>query len=183
MLPAAAAAETVVPPGNSAATQYTEAFPTSGGNAKTNSGINGDASPAKVLGSGNAKKLESKGQVGHEVADLAAETAPAQVTSEGGSSAKPAPARQAKAGGHKKGDSSASGGVAGGGKPQGGGGAGAEGAGSGASAGSGSSGFGEVLSQATGSGSGQLGLFLPLIVIGTLIWSLNFLWRQRRQAG
>jgi hypothetical protein len=39
------------------------------------------------------------------------------------------------------------------------------------------------LAQATGSSSGQLGLFLPLIIIGTVIWSLNFLWRQRRQVG
>lgn len=170
MLPAVAAAETVVPPGNSAATQYTEAFPTSGGNTKTNSGINGDASPAKVLGSGNAKKLESKGQVGHEVADLAAETAPVQVSSE------QSPATKPTGGHHGSGGVNAV-------KPPSGGGAGAQGGDGGVSAGDGSSGFGEVLAQATGSSSGQLGLFLPLIIIGTVIWSLNFLWRQRRQAG
>jgi hypothetical protein len=181
LLPAVAGAETVVPPGNSAATQYTEAFPTSGGNTKTNSGINGDASPAKVLGSGNAKKLESKGQVGHEVADLAAETAPVQVTSEQSSANKPG-------GGHHrsngKGNHHQTGGTGGGnaGTPQSGGG-GAQGGDGGVSAGGGSSGFGEVLAQATGSSSGQLGLFLPLIIIGTVIWSLNFLWRQRRQVG
>lgn len=181
MLPAVAAAETVVPPGNSAATQYTEAFPTSGGNTKTNSGINGDASPAKVLGSGNAKKLESKGQVGHEVADLAAETAPAPVATE--PTSKPHPKsghhhQASNAGGNGNGGS---GGGSGSGKSQSGG--GTQSAGGGVSAGAGSSGFGEVLAQATGSSSGQLGLFLPLIIIGTVIWSLNFLWRQRRQVG
>ena len=70
MLAPVAGAETVVPPGNSAVTQYTESFPTSGGNTKSNSGINGDASPSKVLGARNAHKLESKGQVGQEVATL-----------------------------------------------------------------------------------------------------------------
>jgi hypothetical protein len=180
MLPAVAAAEEVVPPGNSAATQYTEAFPTSGGNAKTNSGINGDASPAKVLGSGNAKKLESKGQVGHEVADLAAETAPTPVSAETSPATKPSAGHPAKGGTgnvHAKSGSNGSGAK----QPPGGG--GSQAADGGVSAGSGSSGFGEVLAQATGSSSGQLGLFLPLIIIGTVIWSLNFLRRQRRQVG
>ena len=180
MLSAVAAAETVVPPGNSAATQYTEGFPTSGGNAKANSGIDGDASPAKVLGSGNAKKLESKGQVGHEVADLAAETAPAPVSSEPASKPHPKKGHHAQAGSGGGNGNGGSGG-AGSGKSQSGG--GAQSAGGGVSAGGGSSGFSEVLSQATGSSSGQLGLFLPLIIIGTVIWSLNFLWRQRRQVG
>jgi hypothetical protein len=174
-----ASAETVVPPGNSAATQYTEGFPTAGGNAKANSGINGDASPAKVLGSGNAKKLESKGAVGHEVAELAAETAPAPVSAEH-ASAKPNHHRHhANNGGGNGGSNGSAGGGTGG---NGGGGSGSgQGEGGAVNAGSGSSGFGEVLSQATGSSSGQLGLFLPLIIIGTVIWSLTYLWRQRRQ--
>jgi hypothetical protein len=181
MLPAVAAAEEVVPPGNSAATQYTEAFPTSGGNTKANSGINGDASPAKVLGSGTAKKLESKGQVGHEVADLAAETAPAPVSAETSPAAKPATAHPAKGGNANAHDKSGSNGS--GGRQQSAGGSGSQPATGGVSAGSGSSGFGEVLAQATGSSSGQLGLFLPLIIIATVVWSLNFLRRQRRQVG
>jgi len=178
LLPAFAAAETVVPPGNSAATQYTEGFPTSGGNAKANSGINGDASPAKVIGSGNTKKLESKGQVGQEVADLAAETAPAAVTSE--PSSKPGDGHHGSSAAGGAGENGGSGGNGSGNAGKAGsGGAGAEGAG----AGQGSSGFGEVVSQATGSSSGQLGLFLPLIILGTVLWSLDFLRRQRRQVG
>lgn len=174
-----AGAETVVPPGNSAATQYTEAFPTSGGNAKSNSGIDGDASPQKVLGSGNAKKLESKGQVGHEVADLAAETAPAPVVSETNQSDKPSGRHPATGGGKANGGGSSQGGSA---NTTGGAGT-VQAEPRPIEAGAGSSGFGEVLSQATGSSSGQLGLFLPLIILGTVIWSLNYLWRQRRQVG
>jgi hypothetical protein len=46
----------------------------------------------------------------------------------------------------------------------------------------GSSGLGEVLGQATGSSSsGQLGLLLPLVVIGAIAWALAFFWRQRRR--
>jgi len=176
-----AMAETVVPPGNSAATQYTEGFPTAGGNAKANSGINGDASPAKVLGSGNAKKLESKGAVGHEVAELAAETAPAPVSEEHGSPTKPTHHHRHHANANGGSNGSTGGGGAGGGKGGGGGSGSGQGEGGGVNAGSGSSGLGEVLSQATGSSSGQLGLFLPLIILGTVIWSLTYLWRQRRQ--
>ena len=189
-----AAAETVVPPGNSAATQYTEAFPTSGGNAKSNTGINGeDASPSKVLGKGNAKKLESKGQVGHEVAELAAETTPVSATPESASTAtgsghhkNAAGQGGSQGGGGQGGNGSGSGGGNGanaGGKPSAGGSGQASGGGAGASASGGSSGFGQVLSQATGSSSGELGIFLPLLIIATVIWSLNYLWRQRRQVG
>jgi hypothetical protein len=84
-----------VPPGNSAATQYTEQFPTAGGNAKSNAGINGGGGgsakpPSKVLGHENAQKLESKGPVGTEVAKLAAESAPVSATPAGGSAHHPA---------------------------------------------------------------------------------------------
>ncbi len=179
ILASAAAAETVVPPGNSAATQYTEAFQTAGGNAKSNSGIGGSGKkPSKVLGAGNAQKLESKGPVGEEVATLAAETAPVSATPSGGS------------GHHAKGTGNANNAQNPGGKP-----AGNSGSGEGNAAGgprpagstapdtsSGSSGLGEVLGQATGSSDGELGLFLPLILLGTVIWSLYYLRRERRQA-
>jgi hypothetical protein len=177
-----ATAETVVPPGNSAATQYTEGFPTSGGNAQANSGINGGhTTPAKVLGTHNASKLESKGQVGQEVADLAAETAPQQVVDTGA---------QSHSGAKHHGGGAAGGGGSGNGSNGGGsGGEPGKSTGNGSPAAthtatpSGSSGLGEVLAQATGSSSGQLGLFLPLLIIATVAWSLHYLWRQRRPVG
>lgn len=179
-LSASAAAETVVPPGNSAATQYTQAFPTSSGNAKANSGINGDSSPAKVLGSGNAKKLDSKGQVGQEVATLAAETAPAQSSDEKSQAPKPVKQRGVHRHHHRR-----AAGATGSGNDSSASGSGKTAAkeASGSVGGSGSSGLGEVLAQATGSSSGQLGLFLPLIILGTVLWSFNYLRRQRRQVG
>ena len=180
-----AAAASIVPPGNSAATQYTETFPTSGGEAAEKNGeINGaNLTPSKVLGSSKAHKLDGKGADGKAVAALTAATAPRPVESDEGAEA---------GGGHLR---AHAGGVSGG---QGGGGSGhgstAE-AGSGAAVAkpaadqsvslqgsSGSSGVGQVLSQATGSSSGQLGLLLPLLIVGTLIWSLTYLWRQRRPA-
>jgi hypothetical protein len=173
-LASAAAAEPVVPAGNSAVTQYTEQFPTAGGNTKSNASIGGSGKPSKVLGKGNAQKLESKGPVGEEVATLAAETAPVSATPSAGGSGHSA---------HNAHDARHAGG-----KPAGNTGAG-EGAGSGPRpAGStapdttsGSSGLGEVIGQATGSSDGELGLFLPLILVGTVLWSLYYLRRERRQ--
>lgn len=178
-LPSAAAAETVVPPGNSAATQYTEAFPTAGGNAVNNSGIDGGrggSSPSKVLGHDNAKQLESKGEVGREVADLAAETSPQQ----SGAAGTAGGGAGAGVEGHD---------ATGGNGGKSGNGVGWQGGGElpsqhqiGASkAGDGSSGLGEVVGQATGSSSGQLGLLLPLIVLGTVLWAAAYTWRRRRR--
>lgn len=189
-------ANPVVPPGNSAATQYTETFPTSHGAADVNKEIDGsEIRPSKVIGSHNAKKLESKGADGKAVAEITAATAPVRVEPEVVSSTpeqrsteapdesedeKPAD-RQAAAGGGG-GHSGGSGG--GGGKPA-----------TPAAAppaqdptltvepSSGSSGLGQVLGEATGSSSGQLGLLLPLLIVGTVAWSFNYAWRQRRAAG
>lgn len=188
ILPAAAAAETVVPPGNSAATQYTEAFPTAGGNAVSNNGINGGSggsSPSKVLGHGNAKKLESQGKTGREVAKLAAETAPSR-----GAAAPAASQGTGGTGGHSQAPGANGGGGAGGGS----GGAPAHKTASpgaaelpsqhlvdSAKAGDGSSGLGQVVGQATGSSDGQLGLLLPLILLGTVIWAATYAWRRRRR--
>jgi hypothetical protein len=76
-LPGAAAAEYVVPPGNSAATQYTEAFPTAGGNKGTHRHVG--RRPAQVLGQSKARRLDARGPAGEAVAALAAETAPAAI--------------------------------------------------------------------------------------------------------
>jgi hypothetical protein len=71
------AAQPLVPPGNSAVNQYTETFPTAKGAAKTRKGgkrVN--RSPAKVLGTDNARRLQAEGGVGREVAAVVAATAP-----------------------------------------------------------------------------------------------------------
>ena len=47
---------------------------------------------------------------------------------------------------------------------------------------SGSSGLDEVIGQATGSSSsGQMGLLLPLVIVGAVVGSLAYLWRRKRQ--
>src|SRR3954454_20303165 len=81
----AAHAEYLVPPGNSAATQYTEAVPTAGGPKATNSHKQGAGkSPKQVLGDHNAAKLDAQGPEGRQVAQVVAATAPDTVTSAGG---------------------------------------------------------------------------------------------------
>ena len=73
-LPSAAAAQAVVPPGNSAVNQYTETVPTARGSAKTRH--HGKRSPAKVLGADNARRLEAAAPQGRAVAEVVAATAP-----------------------------------------------------------------------------------------------------------
>jgi hypothetical protein len=187
-LPAAAQAEYLIPPGNSAATQYTEAVPTAGGPKATDPSHHGKSrSPNKVLGSHNAKKLNAQGPEGRAAAEVAAETAPGTVAPAGDGSAPQTsdhPGSQPEANGAD--NSSAGNGQA-----------------SAARSGNGSdrqtttnttatlasrqipegsSGLGEVLGQATGSSdSGQLGLFLPLIVLAAVAWSVAYVLRRRRQ--
>ena len=86
LLPTLAEGEEVVPPGNSAATQYTEAIPTAGGPKQTSgSRHHRSRSPEKVLGAHNAQKLDAKGPAGKAVAEIATETAPAARSVEAGS--------------------------------------------------------------------------------------------------
>lgn len=73
-LPSVAAAQRVVPPGNSAANQYTETYPTTGGGATDRGG--GGRSPAETLGPRNAARLEAMGAQGRAAATVAAATAP-----------------------------------------------------------------------------------------------------------
>jgi hypothetical protein len=180
-----AQAASVVPPGNSAATQYTATFPTVGGEAQVNSEIDGGGTPKHVLGHGKAEKLESKGPAGKAVAAVTAATAPRPVAQP---KAAPEPAESSP---HGHGKSAAGGSGKGGGGGSGGGSNGHAEDGSKTQAApggvtgetleaGGSSGFGEVLSQATDSSSGRLGIFLPLILIGTVICSFAYLWRRRR---
>lgn len=74
-LPSVATAQQVVPAGNAAATQYTEAFPTARGNAKVHR--HGKRAPANVLGPRKARHLEAAGPQGQAVAEVVAATAPA----------------------------------------------------------------------------------------------------------
>jgi hypothetical protein len=170
--PNVAAAAALVPPGNSAANQYTETFPTPGGNAEAKG--KGKVTPGDVLGAANAEKLDAKGKQGREAAAVVAATAP--------------PATATGAGGEEgSGQSSAGGAEGGGAAGQAGGeenGGSATGSGSGqtVSGEDGSSGLGEVLGQATGStSSGGTGLLLPLIVLASVVGALAFFLRRRRQ--
>jgi hypothetical protein len=191
-LPAASPAEYYVPPANSAANQYTESFPGAGGES---GGKRKDVTPGTALGAGNAKKLESKGRAGKEAAEVAAETAPAQLATGGtdnggGKAAEPGDSGQTGEkgnGGAEDEGGSGSTGTAG----SGGGSPGGKGGGSGTGEGGGkvqqpkgSSGFGQVLGQATGAGDGNLGLWLPLAIVLTLIGSVAYRVRMRHaQAG
>jgi hypothetical protein len=176
-LPTVATAEYLVPPGNSAGNQYTEALPTAGGDKDASKGPKGGhRSPNAVLGTHRAHRLDSQGPDGEAAAELAAATAP--VTSAAPEPApthdgQPAPREGGGNGGggapsHRGGDGATTGGG-----PEPNGKAGGEPGGS--------SGFGEVVSQATGSSSGKMGLLLPLIVVGALAWSIAYLARQRKR--
>jgi hypothetical protein len=190
-LPAVAAAEYYVPPANSAANQYTESFPGAGGESH---GKRKPVTPGTALGAGNAEKLEKKGPAGKAAAEIAAETAPPQLVDHGSSGSDDT----GKTGG--KGQSDGKSGETGNGQDEGESGSGAP-AGGGSNGGSsgggggnspapsaqqpqGSSGFGQVLGQATGVSDGNLGLWLPLAIVLTLIGSIAYWVRMRQpQAG
>jgi opacity protein-like surface antigen len=154
--PAALATE-FVPPENAAATQYTESFPTAGGNHDATSGGvgNGHRSPTEALGTDNAHRLQQKGKDGQAAAELAAATAPAEsVTTRSTESSNPPEQEPAK-----QGEPAA--------------------AGESPSVNSGSN---EVIGQATGaSGSNNIGWLLPLVIGSAAAWSLLFFWRRRRR--
>lgn len=167
--------EAVVPPDNSAVNQYTETFPTGGGERDVDGGRRQQASPKRVLGSSNAKKLEKHGSEGRAVAEVAAETAP---TVEESSSE---PAEQ---------ESETGTAGAGGGNQSGGGGQSQPrhqdaapappSANPNVDVPAGSSGVSEVLAQATGSASdGELGPLLPLVILAALGWAIAFVLRRR----
>ncbi|MFL5897545.1 MAG: hypothetical protein ACJ76D_03650 [Solirubrobacterales bacterium] len=183
-LTAAAQAEEIVPPSNSAVIQYTETLPTSRGQ-KDAEGKKGKVKPAKVLGHKNADRLEKQGKQGREVAEFAAETAPAATTvSGGGSAAKPASAGGGNHRGSGKQKADEGGGSASGGGSAGGGsgGSGSSGTGGGVPGQAhGSSALGQIAGQATGTSSGELGLLLPLVILAAVAWAVAFFMRQRRR--
>lgn len=161
--PGGAGAAPVVPPENSAATQYTEAFPTAGGPKDTGhtEGRGKERSPDEVLGRSRTGRLEAQGAQGRAVAEVVAETAPASLS------------QQSVDGKPKR--SNDQGQV---GKPADGSDLAARTAGD-----SGSSGLGEVAAQATGSSSsGQMGLLLPLLIAAAVLWAAIYWSRQRKRA-
>lgn len=168
-LPAAAAAEYYVPPANSAANQYTESFPGAGGES---SGKRKKVTPGAALGGDNAKKLTAKGPAGEATAEMAAETAPPQIVDSGSGGSADGTGDSGQGGD----DDSESGA----GAPGTGGNSG-DNAPAKAQQPEGSSGFGQVLGQATGASDGNLGLWLPLAIVLTLIGSVAY-WVRSRQA-
>lgn len=175
--------EAVVPPGNSAATQYTEAIPTAGGPTTTGKhGGRKPSPPSHVLGSHNTAKLNAQGPQGKATAEVAAQTAPAPVAPAGGT--EPSGGGRALAAGGQ--DGSGHGNVApsnqtpapNAGKPA----PGSSATTAASSSPGGSSAFGEVVGQATGSSdSGRLGLFLPLLIVAVVVGSIVYLTRQRKR--
>jgi hypothetical protein len=180
--PAAAEETPLVPPENSAVNQYTEGFPTAGGDKDAHDHDGENRSPKKVLGNDNAKKLRDRGPAGQATAELAAETAPSEAEVEVEETVDTVEETDgAGVAAHSRG---------GGGGSDGGG----EGAGTARSGNraaptvlvaetNGSSGLSEVLARATGSSStGGMGIFLPLLIIATVIWAFAYFARQRRPA-
>lgn len=178
--PAAAAPveEAVVPPSNSAATQYTETFPTSGGDKKTDQKPK-HSSPAKVLGSHNAEKLERRGPEGRATAEAAAATAPTSIPT---SSTVHAPSTQGADSGNGAEDRNNGNGGASAPRQKSDAAEVAATAPPPATEPSGSSGVGSAIGQATGlSSASASGPLLPLLIFATVLWALAYLWRQRRQ--
>lgn len=155
--PAAGATE-FVPPENSAATQYTEAFPTGGGNQDAEKSGAGHRSPAEALGASNAHRLQNQGRDGQATAELASATAPSQSTRMTLSEA----LNPHSQGRHGR-DGSTPSQSADSEEPNV------------------NSGPGEVVGQATGaSSSSDIGWLLPLVIGAATAWSLAFFWRRRR---
>lgn len=175
-LPAAAATAAYVPPGNSAATQYTEAVPTAGGPKSTNNSKHRQSrSPSKVLGADKTAKLAAHGPQGKAAAEVAALTAPSTAPASHETTAAPGHGNPAQQGGGQAGNGSNGGDPSQSANP-------ASPASSAQAGSDGSSGVGEVIGQATGSSSsGQPGLWLPLLIGAVVIWSGAYLLRRQRK--
>lgn len=169
-LPATAGAEYLIPPGNSAANQYTEALPSGGGDRNADRGKRKPPPPDRALGKANARRLRSEGVDGKAAAELAAATAPGATAAPGDTDGGDGDGRQAN-------DPSGQEGVGGGGSSADSGG-GAAGGLRGVHPG-GSSAFGEAVSQATGLGATGP---VPLLILATVLWAVLYLARQRRSS-
>jgi hypothetical protein len=172
-LPSSALAEYYVPPGNSAANQYTETLPSAGGDS-AGKGKGKGVTVAQALGAENAHKLEAQGPAGKAAAELAAETAPLIIEPSAGEDGS-----AQNTSGQGAGNNSAKGDTTG---DQ----AGIQGQAQQTvtaipvSSSSGSSGLSSVLGQATGvSDDGSLGLWLPLIILATIAGTIAYRLRLR----
>lgn len=156
-VPAVASAEYLVPPSNSAATQYTEAIPSAGGPRDSNrrTGKGPDRSPDRVLGAHTAQRLREAGKPGREVAAVATETAPARLVR-----SRPQRVTQATANSQARADHTP---VIRRKLP------------------SGSDGLVGVLGWASGSSSGGVGSLLPLLLVSALTWAILFVVRRQKR--
>lgn len=174
--PAAPASE-VVPPQNSAANQYTEAYPTASGDRETQHaddiGVGGGGRRAGTgRGSGKRKlspagerALQQRGADGRSVVGLVEATAPATATAEpvGGNGASGAEGGRGSEGGTSAGTD------------------GSDSRDDSPAGNKGPSATSEVLGQMTGSSSsGKLGPLLPLLLIAALAWAAGFPLLRRR---
>lgn len=174
---AAQKGEEVVPPENSAVNQYTEGFPTAGGEKDAHDQRD-KRKPDKVLGERNTERLEQRGSAGRAVAELTAETAPVTAAPETGGESVVEEGTTAV--GRGKGDGDRDGPTA----------VQKSGLDSAQPVAlafdpaevDGSSGTGSVIGQAFGSSSG-LGLLLPLLLLATIAWAIGYAMRQKRVAG
>jgi hypothetical protein len=160
-----AADAAVVPPGNSAATQYSETLPGAGGEETSQKGGSGDkneAAPgAPAVSPETAAELKELGAEGEAILDLTNSAAPPRHADKQGS------AKKGEKGGSEKD----------GALPPAGGGPGAGGSGTNVT---GSSGVGEVLGGAAGTSSGGLGFLQPLIIGLALVCAVAYALRRRR---
>lgn len=171
-LPSAALAGAVVPPGNPAAIQYTEAFPTSHGPTDAENS-QGHHRPDQTLGERNTKRLENEGGDGREAARVAAETAPQTGGAQAAGSGSGSGANSTPRGGD---------GGKGSGTPQKGGGTEGGAPSNVSSAGNGGSGLGEVAGQATGLDTSEgTGLLLPLVILAIVAWGSAYVLRRRKR--
>lgn len=161
--------ETVIPAGNAAANQYTEAIPTARGqrDAERGSSIaaHRHSSPKQVLGDKKVRRLQSHGYAGKVTAEVAALTSPeshAPVDAAGGSVT--APAQRRSGARPKRKAQTPPLGTRSHARPV----SYDEPAGNGAT--------GEVAAAATGLGGS--GALLPLAILATLIWAIAFLSRR-----
>jgi hypothetical protein len=166
LAPAASAAQIVLdPPGKAGANQYFETIPTSNGNAAPPSGgvpTKPPAIDASGPGRSTLHQLQKLGADGHAAANFAQQSAP--VISHAGRRDK-----NGKAGSTSSTDGSRR-------NP------GVNLGATAAAATTGDSGLGEIFHVLGGSDAGGIGLFLPILLIGSLVSAIVAAgWRRRRE--
>jgi hypothetical protein len=179
-LPGQALAEYYIPPGNSAANQYKEAFPAAGGDATGGKGKVG-VTPAQALGAGNARRLESKGAAGKAAAEVAAATAPGPISTAPGPGDSAEATRGNSSGSANGSADGSANGSADAAKPGGGGSTASPNGGAAKSeSGNGASPISSALGQATGaSDDGNLGLWLPILILAAIAVAVAYRLRMR----